>query len=115
MGVPTTTVPSTTVPPTTVPPTTVPPTTTTQNTTILPITTTVPTTQTTTKAPTTTAEPYPTSKKQLWSFNSKTRKIINKNGPWQYQNNNWTDIPSIGKPGLIKETSGNVLTLDIIG
>ena len=51
---------------------------------------------------------------QLWSFNSKTRKIINKNGPWQYQNNNWTDIPSIGRPGLIKETSGNVLTLDII-
>ena len=49
---------------------------------------------------------------QLWSFNSETEKIINKNGPWQYQNNTWEGIPSIGTPGLIKETSGNVLTLD---
>ena len=49
---------------------------------------------------------------QLWSFNSKTGKIINKNGPWQYQNNTWTEIPSIGTPGPIEEISGNVLTLD---
>ena len=51
---------------------------------------------------------------QIWSFNSKTGKIINKNGPGQYQNNTWTEIPSIGTPGLITETSGNVLTLDYI-
>ena len=48
---------------------------------------------------------------QLWSFNSETEKIINKNGPWQYQNNTWEEIPSIGTPGLIKETSGKVLTI----
>ena len=40
--------------------------------------------------------------------------MINKNGPWQYQNNTWTEIPSIGTPGVIKETSGHVLTLDDI-
>jgi hypothetical protein len=37
--------------------------------------------------------------------------LTNRNGHWQYENYTWEEL-SFGKPGLIKESSGNVLTLD---
>ena len=49
---------------------------------------------------------------QLWSYNPDTKELTNKNGPWQYQNYTWEELPSIGIPGLIKESSGNVLSID---